>query len=297
MRSLSLMVSVYPFATIRARTFCCFGRSTHLDSTMLDHCSVVSVLPSISVWTPCSFICCISFFIPVATFVGSSPSVPCSMGSSSILSFSISCGSSFDVVSTRLPSRPLIVIALILILRCGCSPVVGLSLTRAPVDVFCCLLALPSVASSGSGLVDDVGVGSAGRCVIGGAVAIGDVGSCVLCCFLGEPSSFCSPVLSLPSDDALVVASLRCFAACCCRCGSGSVVGVVVVGIVGVVSADAGVFHGPMLITSKSCWLYLCGLICRRIVRARINLVVYPYQGFACCCILPKPYSIEEAWF
>ena len=200
------MFSVYPFATIRARTSCCFGRSTHLDSTMLDHCS---------------------------------------------------CESSFDVVSTCLPSRALTVFALNLILRCGCSPVVGLSFTGAPAVVFCCLLALPSATSSGSGLVDDVGIGSAGRCVIGGAVAIGDVGSCVLCCFFGEPSSFCSPALSLPSDDALVVASLCCFAVCCCRCGNGIVVGVVVVGIVGVVSADAGVFHGPMLITSKSCWLYL----------------------------------------
>ena len=197
------------------------------------------------------------------------------MGSSSILSFSISCASSFDVVSTCLPSRVLTVIAFILILRCGCSPVVGLSFTGAPAVVFCCLLVLPSVTSSGRGLVDDV-VGSAGRCVIGGAVAIGDVGSCVLCCFLGEPSSFCSPVLSLPSDDVLVVASFCCFAVCSCRCGIGNVVGVVVVCVVGVVSADAGVFHGPMLITSKSCWSYLCGLICRRIVRDSPVVVSFP---------------------
>ena len=170
----------------------------------------------------------------------------------------------------------------------------GLSFSAAPVAVFCCLLVLPSVTSSGSGLVDDVGIGNAGRCVIGGAVATGDVGFCVLCCFFGEPSSFCSPVLSLPSHDVLVVASLCCFAACCRRCGNGSVVGVVVFGVVGVVSAGAGVFHGPMLITSKSCWLYLCGLICRRIVRARMILLYIPIRDSMVVVSFPSHIPVKK---
>ena len=200
------------------------------------------------------------------------------MGSSSILSFSISCGPSFDVVSTCLPSRVFTVIALILILRCGCSPVVRLSFSGASVVVFCCLLALPSVTSSGSGLVDDVGIGNAGRCVIGGAAAIGDVGSCVLCCFFGEPPSFCSPVLSLPSEDVLVVASLRCFAACCLRRGNGSVVGMVVVGIVGVASADAG-----------SSWTHVDHIEELLVVLVWLDLSSYRTcnQGIACGCTLP----------
>ena len=77
--------------------------------------------------------------------------------------------------------------------------------------------------------------------------------------------SLLRPFVALPSDVVVVVLAIN-------------VVGVVVVCVVGVVSADAGVVHGPMSITSKSCWLYLCGLICRRIVRARSILLYTPIR-------------------
>ena len=60
-------------------------------------------------------------------------------------------------------------------------------------------------------------------------------------------------VNSLPSDDMFVVTSLSCFAVCCYYYGNSNIIGMVIVYIIGVISADTSVFHGSMLITSKSC--------------------------------------------
>ena len=150
---------------MRARTSLCFGFRTHLDSMMFACCSCVIVLPSISVKTDCSFICCTSFFMPCATSCGSRSSVSCVIGSSRILSFSISCVSSLEVVSICLPSFVVNLMALILILLFGCSAVVGRSRVCLSAVVRCCLPALPSAIVSSLSLVCDAcsGAGNDGR--------------------------------------------------------------------------------------------------------------------------------------
>ena len=83
-----------------------------------------------------------------------------------------------------------------------------------------------------------------------GDVAIGDVGSAVLFCFVGW-SLACAALCLFPSAAALVVASF---------CGGGALlVAGTVNGVarVGVCSADAGVFHGTVCTQSSSCGLYL----------------------------------------
>ena len=89
----------------------------------------------------------------------------CMIGSSRILSFSISCMSSLEVVSICLPSFVVNLMALILILPFGCSAVVGRSSVCLSAAVRCCLPVLPSATVSSLSLVCDVcgGAGSAGR--------------------------------------------------------------------------------------------------------------------------------------
>ena len=97
-------------------------------------------------------------------------------------------------------------------------------------------------------LVGDVGggAGSAGRFWCVGDVAMGDVGSVVLFCFVGW-SLVCVALCLFPSAAVLVVASF-------CDGGALLVAGIVNgVVRVGVCSADAGVFHGPVCAQSSSC--------------------------------------------
>ena len=77
--------------------------------------------------------------------------------------------------------------AFILILLFGCSDVVGRSSACLSAAVCCCLPVLPSAIVSFLSLVGDVGggAGSAGRFWCVGDVAMGDVGSVVLFCFVG----------------------------------------------------------------------------------------------------------------
>ena len=93
---------------------------------MFARCSCVIVLPSISVKTDWSFICCASSSTPCETSCGSKPSVSCMIGSSRILSLSISSVSSLDVVSICLPSLVVNLMTFILILPfwlfCCCRP-------------------------------------------------------------------------------------------------------------------------------------------------------------------------------
>ena len=154
---------------------------------MFDCCSGVIVLPSISAKTDSSFPCCTSFFIPCATCCGSNPSVSCMIGSSRILSLLISSASSLDVVCICLPSFVANSMAFILILLFGCSDVGGRSSACLPAVVRCCFPALPSAIASSLSLAGDVGSGAGSDgcfwCV--GDVAMGDVGSFVLFCFVG----------------------------------------------------------------------------------------------------------------
>ena len=87
------------------------------------------------------------------------------IGSSRILSLSISSVSSLDVVSICLPSFVVNLIAFILILPFGCLAVVGRSSACLSAVVRYYLPVLPSVIVSSLSLVGDVGggAGSAGR--------------------------------------------------------------------------------------------------------------------------------------
>ena len=126
------------------------------------------------------------------------------IGSSKILSFLISSASSLDVVCNCLPSFVVNSMASIIILLFGCSDVVGRSSTCLSAVVRCCFPVLPSAMMSSLSLAGDVGggAGSGGRFWCAGDVAIGDVGSAVLFCFVASVA-----LCLLPSADVLVVAS------------------------------------------------------------------------------------------
>ena len=97
---------------------------TPLGSAMFACCSGVTLLPSISVKTDWSLICCTSFFT--------------------------SC----------LPSLDVNLMALILILPFGCSAVVRRSNACLSAVVRCCLPVLPSAIVSSLSPVDDLGGGA-----------------------------------------------------------------------------------------------------------------------------------------
>ena len=79
--SSSLISSVYPLATILARTVLPFFRRTHLDLMIFLRCSGLSWLMCTSVYTPCSFIDLISCFIPSVVCSLSRPPVLFTQGS------------------------------------------------------------------------------------------------------------------------------------------------------------------------------------------------------------------------
>ena len=99
----------------------------------------------------------------------------------------ISSASSLDVVCICLPSFVVNLMEFSLILIFGRSDVVGCSSACLSTVVRCCLPVLPSAIVPSLSLVGDVGggAGSADRFWCVGDVAMGDVGSVVLFCFVG----------------------------------------------------------------------------------------------------------------
>ena len=92
-----------------------------------------------------------------------------------------------------MPSRVLIIIIFILILRYSYSPIMGISFISAPIIIFYYLLVLLSITSSSRNLVNSVGIGGIGYCVVSG-----DIGFYILYCFfLTSLCFFRSFILSL----------------------------------------------------------------------------------------------------